>query len=75
MGIQMDSHDIYPDFILRNWEKPEDEFRAWYFVLESHLSCDISETLIQTNGLSGKFQAISFSSVLVCLSPKRSVGF
>ena len=28
MGIQIDGHDIYPDFILRKWEKPEDEFRA-----------------------------------------------
>jgi len=75
MGIQIDGHDIYPDFILRKWEKPEDEFRAWYFISESHLSCDPSETLIQTNGLSGKFPAISFSSELVWLIPKRYVGF
>lgn len=28
MGIQMDGHDISSDFILGNWQKPEDEFRA-----------------------------------------------
>ena len=75
MGIQIDGHDIYPDFILRKCEKPEDEFKAWYFISEAHLSCDPSETLIQKNGLSGKFPAISFSSELVWLIPKRYVGF
>ena len=75
MRTQMDGRDTYPDFRLRSWQKPDDEFRARYFISESHLSCDVSETLMQTNGLSGKFQAISFSSELVCLSPEISGGF